>query len=195
MLEKARVAGNKPCLLTVDIGKFATKVCFRRRSCVRIAVMLHEKIKGELKEAMKEKNAVKLSVVRNLLAAFTNEAVTRGHKPDQLLTDEEALAVIKRLAKQRQDSIRQFTAGGRGDLAEAEQAEFAYLETYLPTMMGPEEIKPVVEKVIAALGLPAGRHGATTKADAGKVIGAAMKELKNRADGAAVKAVVDELLK
>jgi len=150
--------------------------------------MLHEKIKVELKEAMKEKNAVKLSVVRGLLAAFVNEAVTRGHKPDQLLTDEEALTVIKRLAKQRQDSIRQFTAGGRGDLAEAEQAELAYLETYLPAMMGPEEIKPVVEKVIAAL-------GATTKADAGKVIGAAMKELKNRAEGAAVKALVEELLK
>ena len=150
--------------------------------------MLHEKIKGELKEAMKEKNAVKLSVVRNLLAAFTNEAVTRGHKPDQLLTDEEALAVIKRLAKQRQDSIRQFTAGGRGDLAEAEQAELAYLETYLPAMMGPEEIKPVVEKVIAAF-------GATAKANAGKVIGATMKELKKRADGAAVKALVEELLK
>ena len=145
--------------------------------------MLHEKIKGELKEAMKEKNAVKLSVVRGLLAAFTNEAVTRGHKPDQLLTDEEALAVIKRLAKQRQDSVRQFTAGGRGDLAEA-----AYLETYLPAMMGPEEIKPVVEKVIAAF-------GATAKANAGKVIGATMKELKKRADGAAVKALVEELLK
>lgn len=147
---------------------------------------LHETIKGEMKEAMKEKNQVKLTVVRGLLSAFMNEAVTKGYKPDQLLGDEEALTVIKRLSKQRKDAIAQFKAGGREDLAENEQAELAYIETYLPQMMPREEIRKVAEQVITAMG--------ATKADMGKVIGAVVKETKGQADGGDVKAVVEELL-
>lgn len=147
---------------------------------------LHETIKGEMKEAMKEKNQVKLTVIRGLLSAFMNEAVTKGYKPDQLLGDEEALTVIKRLSKQRKDAIAQFKAGGREDLAENEQAELAYIETYLPQMMPREEIRKVAEQVITAMG--------ATKADMGKVIGAVVKETKGQADGGDVKAVVEELL-
>ncbi len=148
---------------------------------------LHETIKNAIKEAMKEKNSVKLTVIRGLISAFMNEAVTKGYKPDQILTDEEATAVIKRLAKQRKDAIAQFTAGGRSDLAESEQAELAYVETYLPATMPREEIKKVAEGVIAAM--------SATKADMGKVIGAVVKETRGQADGADVKAVVEELLK
>lgn len=139
-----------------------------------------------MKEAMKEKNQVKLTVIRGLLSAFMNEAVTKGYKPDQLLGDEEALTVIKRLSKQRKDAIAQFKAGGREDLAENEQAELAYIETYLPQMMPREEIRKVAEQVITAMG--------ATKADMGKVIGAVVKETKGQADGGDVKAVVEELL-
>ncbi len=148
--------------------------------------MLHEKIKGEVKEAMKEKNQVKLGVVRGIISAFMNEAVAKGYKPDGFLSDEEALAVIKRLSKQRKDSIAQFQAGGRADLAETEQAELAYIETYLPQMMSRDEIKKIATGVIANL--------SATKADLGKVIGAVVKETKGQADGADVKAVVEELL-
>ncbi len=149
---------------------------------------LHEQIKGEVKKAMLEKNQVKLGVVRGILSAFTNELVAKKHKPDELLGDEEAIAVIRRLAKQRQDSIGQFKNGGRADLAEQEEAELACLETYLPKLMSRDEIKKLAEAKKAELGVSA-------KGDAGKLTGALMKELKGKADGADVKAVVDELLK
>lgn len=150
-------------------------------------IMLHEKIKSEVKRAMLEKNPVKLAVVRGLLAALTNELVTLRRKPDETLDDEAALAVIRREAKKRKDSISQFETGGRADLADAEKAEFKYIEVYLPQLMSREEIKKV------ALAKKAGLKVAG-KADAGKFTGALMKELKGKADGAEVKAVVDEIL-
>lgn len=146
---------------------------------------LHEKIKGQVKEAMLEKNQVKLGVVRGLIAAFTNELVAKKRLPNELLTNDEALAVIKRAAKQRQDSIAQFTAGGRADLVESEEAELKIINTYLPQMMGREEIKKIAPDVLANF----------TKADMGKAIGALMKATKGQADGADVKAVVEESLK
>ncbi|HYC83146.1 MAG TPA: GatB/YqeY domain-containing protein [Candidatus Paceibacterota bacterium] len=149
--------------------------------------MLHEQIKGEIKEAMKAKDQLKLSVVRALVTAFMNEAVTKGKGPDGILSDEEALAVIKRAANQRKDAINQFTEGGRPELAEGEKAELAILEAYLPTMMSREEIKPIVQAKIAEFGV-------TDKSGAGKLTGAIMADLKGKADGGDVKAIVDELL-
>ena len=151
---------------------------------------LHEQIKGEMKEAMKEKNQVKLMAIRGLLSAFMNEAVAKKYKPDQILTDEEALAVIKRAVKQRQDAINQFTTGGRADLAENEKGELVYLEKYLPEMMSREEIKKIATAKKAELE----KAGASTPLSAGQFTGSLMKELKGKADGADVKAVVDELL-
>ncbi len=148
--------------------------------------MLHEKIKGEIKEAMKAKDAVKLSVVRGLITAFTNELVTKGKKPDDFLTDDETLAVIKRASKQRKDSIEQFTAGGRADLAESEQAELKIIESYLPAQMPREEIEKIAQVKIAEF------NG--DKSKAGMIVGAVMKETKGTADGAVVKEVVDQLL-
>lgn len=141
-----------------------------------------------MKDAMKEKNQPRLMAIRGLLSAFTNEAVSKKYKPDQILTDEEALAVIKRAVKQRKDAMAQFEAGGRADLAENEKGELGYLEKYLPQTMSREEIKKIAEAKKTELGI-------ASKADAGKFTGALMKELKGRADGADVKAVVDELLK
>ena len=152
---------------------------------------LHEQLKSEMKEAMKAKNAPKLATVRSLLAAFVSEGMTKGYKPDQLLTDAEALVVIKRASKQRKDAIDQFTAGGRADLAEAEQAELAFIETYLPTLMSRDEIKKVAEAKLKEIGpvkSPGDDHGA------GKFIGALMRDLNGKADGADVKAVAEELL-
>lgn len=148
---------------------------------------VHEQIKGEVKKAMLEKNQVKLSVIRGILSSFTNELVAKKRRPDELLGDEEAIIVIRRLAKQRKDSIEQFRNGGRADLAEAEEAELAHLETYLPKLMNREEIKKLAEAKKAELGVSA-------KSEAGKLTGALMKELKSKADGADVKAVVDEIL-
>jgi uncharacterized protein YqeY len=106
---------------------------------------IHQKIKSEIKEAMLAKNTEKLEVVRGLTAAFTNELVAKAKKPQDELTDEEALAVIRRAVKQRKDSIEQFKAGGRNDLAEKEGKELKILEIYLPQMMSLEDIEKIAK--------------------------------------------------
>lgn len=148
---------------------------------------LHESIKGELKEALKARDQVRLRTVRSMLTAFTNEAVATGKTPQDMLSDDEVHAVIKRLAKQRKESIVQYEAAGRDDLAEPEKEELAVLEAYLPQMMSREEIKPIAEAKIAELGV-------TDKSKMGVLIGALMKELGGKADGGDVKAVVEDLL-
>lgn len=94
--------------------------------------MLHQQIKDDVKRAMLEKNPLKLNTIRGLLAACTNELVAARRKPDEILTDDETFAVIRRAARQRQDSIEQFRAGGRQDLVDQETAEFTILKNYLP---------------------------------------------------------------
>jgi hypothetical protein len=148
---------------------------------------LHEQIKGEVKQAMLAKDTVKLSVVRGMVSAFTNELVATGKMPQDILDDAGVLKVIKKLANQRKDSIDQFEKGGRPELADGERAELAILEKYLPTLMSREEIKKVAIAKKEELGI-------TDKAKAGQLTGAIMKELAGQADGNDVKAVVEELL-
>jgi uncharacterized protein YqeY len=147
---------------------------------------LQEQIKGEVKEAMKAHDTVRLSVVRGMLAAFTNELVATGKTPQDMLDDAGVLKVIKRLSNQRKDSIEQFVAGGRPELADGERAELAILEKYLPTLMSREEIAFIARAKKNELGV-------TDKSKAGQLTGAIMKELAGKADGGDVKAVVDEL--
>lgn len=149
--------------------------------------MLQKNIQEELKEAMRSKDTVRLNVLRGLLSAFTNELVAKKRKPTESLTDEEAMEVIRRAVKQRKDSISQFEKGGRNDLADSEKAELAHLEKYLPKMMTPEEILPIVEAKMKELGV-------IDKSKSGLLTGALMKDLKGKADGADVKAVVDKLM-
>jgi uncharacterized protein YqeY len=148
---------------------------------------LHEEIKSSLKEAMKAKDAVKLRVIRGLLTAFMNELVANGKTPQDLLADEDALSVIKRSAKQRKESITQYQAAGRDELAAPEKEELEVLEAYLPTLMTQEEILPIAEAKKAELGVE-------DKSKMGILIGAVMKELGGKADGGDVKAVVENLL-
>ncbi len=149
---------------------------------------IQEDIKSQIKAAMIAKDALRLSVVRGISAAFTNELVAKMKKPQDALPDEDAMAVIKRLVKQRKDSIDQFTKGGRMDLVEGEKAELNILETFMPKMMSREEIKKI------ALAKKA-EFNVADKAGAGKLMGAIIKEAKGLADGSDVKAVVEELLK
>jgi uncharacterized protein YqeY len=144
----------------------------------------HETIKAELKEAMKAKEAVRLRVVRGLLTAFMNELVATSRTPQDLLTDDEAMAVIKRAAKQRKESITQYEAAGRPELAAPEKEELVILEGYLPQMMSIEEITPIVEAKKAELGID-------DKAKMGMLVGAVMKELAGKADGGDVKTAVE----
>ncbi|OHA81511.1 MAG: hypothetical protein A2675_03525 [Candidatus Yonathbacteria bacterium RIFCSPHIGHO2_01_FULL_51_10] len=149
--------------------------------------MIHQELRGQIKEAMRAKEVVKLSVLRGMLTAFTNELVAKGMKPQDELADDAALAVIKRLAKQRKDSIDQFVKGGRPELAEQEKEELAVLETYLPATMSKDEIRKVAETKKVELGV-------TDKAKMGMLMGAVIKELGGKADGNDVKQVVEELL-
>jgi uncharacterized protein YqeY len=149
--------------------------------------MLQTKMREEMKQAMIAKDAIKLSVVRGVLSGFTNELVTLGRMPQDALSDEEALKVILRIAKQRKDSIEQFRAGGREDLVIKEEEELAHLSPYLPIMMERSAIKPIAEQIKNDLGI-------TDKTKSGQLMATIMKELKGKADGNDVKAVVEELL-
>ena len=147
---------------------------------------LQTQIKESLKEAMKNKDAVRLSVVRGLSTAFMNELVATSRMPQDELSDEEVIAVITREAKRRKDAINQYVEGGREELAADEKAELAILQEYLPTLMSQDEIRPLAEAKIAEMG--------ADKTKAGQITGALMKDLKGKADGTDVKAVVDSLL-
>ncbi|OHA18515.1 MAG: hypothetical protein A2664_02660 [Candidatus Taylorbacteria bacterium RIFCSPHIGHO2_01_FULL_46_22b] len=147
---------------------------------------IHSDMQGKIKEAMKAKDAVRLSVVRGLVAAFMNELVAKKRKPTELLTDDEALAVIQRSVKQRKDSIEQFSKGGRQDLVEGETAELKVLQEFMPAQMSRDEIKKMVIAKKSELGI-------SDKKDVGKLMSAVMKELKGKADGGDVKAEVESL--
>jgi len=140
-----------------------------------------------MKEAMKAKDAVKLAVVRGLASAFTNELVKLGKMPQDELSDEDALGVIRKAVKQRKDSIEQFTNGGRPELAEPEKAELDILESYLPQMMSEEDVMAFAKVKLA-------EAGTIDKSKAGMFMGTLMKDLKGKADGDVVKKVVDSLI-
>lgn len=148
---------------------------------------LHTQIKEQLKEALKAHDAARLRTVRSMLTAFTNELVATNRKPQELLDDQGVLAVIKRLTKQRKDSIEQYEAANRFDLSQPEKEELAILESYLPQMLSRDQIRPIVEAKIA-------ETGAVDKAKMGMLIGSLMKEFNGKADGADVKAVVEEVI-
>lgn len=151
-----------------------------------IPMAIHETIKKGIPDALRAKDEVRLRTLRSLVTAMTNEVVAKKRKPDEFLTDEEAVAVLKRASNQRKDSITQFTNAGRAELAEPEHAELAIIEALLPAVMSREEIEPVAKAMIAQMN--------ADKSKAGMVMGAVMKELKGKADGGDVKAVVDALL-
>jgi len=148
---------------------------------------IHKQIKDGIKEAMIKKDALRLTVLRGLIAAFTNEMIAKKMTGDEI-SDEDAVAIIRRLVKQRKDSIEQFTKGGRADLVQNEEAEMKILDTFLPQLMSREEIVKIVEAKKAAA-------GEIDKAKLGQFMGTVMKELKGKADGTVVKEVIDELFK
>ena len=148
--------------------------------------MLQQQIKEEMRESMKAREETKTMVLKGLLSAFTNELVAQRKKPSEELPDADALNVIKKAVKQRKDSIEQFEKGGREDLASKEKAELEILNTYLPASMSKEEILKIAIAKKEELGID-------DKAKMGMLIGALMKDLKDKADGGDVKEVVEGL--
>lgn len=147
---------------------------------------LHQEIRDSLKEAMKAKEEARLRTIRHMLTAFTNEAVANGKTPQDQLNDEQVLSVIKRMAKQRKESITQYEAANRPELAVPEKEELEILESYLPQMMSQDEIRPIAETKKTELAID-------DKAKIGMLVGAVMKELAGKADGGDVKVVVESL--
>jgi uncharacterized protein YqeY len=149
-------------------------------------MMLATQIREDMKVAMKAKNDLAVQTLRGALAAFTNELVAKGKKPTDEIDDPMAIAVLKRLAKQRKDSAEQFGKGGRQELADKENAELKIIEAYVPRGASKEEIEKVARAKMVALGV----------ADAsgiGKLTGAVMKEFSGGADGNDVKEVLQSL--
>lgn len=148
---------------------------------------IHETLKKAIPDALRAHDEVRLRTLRSLVTAMTNEVVAKKRKPDEYLTDDEAIAVLKRASNQRKDSIEQFEKGGRPELAVPEKAELVIIDSHLPRMMPREEIETIARAKMAELGV-------SSKADAGRLTGTLMKELKGKADGGDVKVVVDTLL-
>lgn len=149
--------------------------------------MLVQKIRADMTAAMKARDDLRRDTLRGALAAFTNELVAKGRKPTEEMSDQDAVAVLKRLAKQRKDSAEQFSAGGRPELAEKESKELKIIEEYLPQTAGREEIEKVARAKMTELGI-------TDASGAGKLTGAVMKEFAGNADGNDVKDVIQKIL-
>ena len=145
-----------------------------------------ERIDGDIKEAMKAKQATRLGVLRMLKSALKNAAIEQGGA-EVRLDEAAAQAVLRKEAKKRQDSIEGFTKGGRQDLADKEQEELAVLAAYLPQQLTAAELEALVAGVIAEL-------GATSKAQMGQVMKAATEKAAGRADGRALSAAVSAKL-
>ena len=148
--------------------------------------MLQQKIKSDSTEAMKARDQLKLDTLRGLSTAFVNELVVLKKMPTDELPDDVALTVIRREVKKRKEAAEAFKTGGRTELAEKEEKERVILEAYLPAMMSREDIMKIAQAKKAEMGV-------TDKKEAGKFMGALMKELQGKADGADVKAVIDSL--
>jgi uncharacterized protein YqeY len=143
-------------------------------------------IRTDMENALRGGDKLRLEVLRGILAGFTNQLVAEKRPPQETLTDSEAETVITRLAKQRRDSIEQFTAGNRPDLAEKEAKELEILNEYLPAMMDKDAIRPVAAAKKAELDIQ-------DKSEMGKLMGILMKELKGKVAGDDVRTIVEEL--
>ncbi len=148
---------------------------------------IQDKIISDIKEAMKAKDQDKLRVLRSLKAKLMEKEISERKGGEAKLTDEQAVEVLMKAAKQRKESIDQFEDGGREDLAENEKKELKIIEAYLPEMMSEDEVRDVVKQKIEQL-------GASGMQDMGKVMGPLMGQLKGKADGSMVSRIVKEEL-
>ncbi len=145
---------------------------------------LKERINNDLKEAMKSGDKIRLNTVRSIRALILEFEKSGANKE---LSPEDEVKLLTSAAKKRKDSIEQFRNAGRNDLVEQEEAELKILLEYLPKQLSEEEIKSEVKKIIE-------ETGAKSKEDFSKVMPAAMKLLKGKADGNLVRKVVENLL-
>lgn len=146
---------------------------------------LFDQINNDIKEAMKAKDKVKLEALRNIKKYFLEAKTAPG--ANDTLTDETAIKIIQKLAKQGKDSAEIYIGQSRQDLADAEIAQVHVLEKYLPKQLSKEELEAQIKQIIT-------ETGATDGKDMGKVMGVATKKLAGIAEGRAISATVKQLL-
>lgn len=146
---------------------------------------LEAKVMEGMKDAMKTKNEALLRALRAIKAEIIKAKTEPG--ANGAVSEEGELKLLQRMAKQRKDSLEVFTTQGRADLAQKEQEELDIIEQFLPKQLGTDELKVILEKIIAEV-------GAAGPQDMGKVMGVATKQLAGQADGKVVSALVKELL-
>ncbi|GIN89663.1 MULTISPECIES: GatB/YqeY domain-containing protein [Bacillaceae] len=145
---------------------------------------LLDRLNEDMKQAMRNKEKEKLSVIRMLKASLQNEAIKQGNKQ---LSEDEELTVLSREVKQRKDSLHEFEKAGREDLAQKTREELEFVSYYMPEQLSEEAVEELVRNAIADT-------GASSKADMGKVMGALMPKVKGKADGALVSKLVQRHL-
>ncbi len=148
---------------------------------------LKDKISEDIKAAMKSKDKIRLETVRSIKKVLIEkESELRGKGRDSL-NEAEEMELLTKQAKQRRDSIEQYSKAGRDDLADKESQELAIIEEYLPKQLDDSEIAAVIDEIIAEV-------GASSSKDMGKVMGPAMQKLKGKADGKKVQELVKSKL-
>lgn len=151
-----------------------------------LLMTLQEQIRADLKNAMRSGDALRRDVLRMLESAVKNVAIEKKLERESV-DDGIVQDVIRRSVKQRRDSVEQYTQGGRADLAEKELQEIAVLQQYLPQALSEDELRTLVSKAVE-------ESGVIAMSDFGKAMGKAMQAVSGRAEGDAVKKVVQELL-
>ena len=144
---------------------------------------LKARINEDIKSAMKARDKLRLETVRSIKKTLLEKEVSLRPSGQEELTETQELELLSQVAKQRREAIEQYTQAGRLDLAEKEAAELGIIEEYMPRQCSEEEIAAAVDRIVAQV-------GATSLKDLGKVMGAAMQQLKGKADGKKVQAIV-----
>lgn len=144
---------------------------------------IFERIDLDLKEALKSRDELKLSVIRMIKASLKNRSIEKMGA----LTDDDVISVLSSMVKQRRDSIEQFSSAGRKDLAEKEEKELKIIQSYLPEQLSPQEIDSIIISAI-------NESGAKSHNDIGKVMKLVIPKIKGAADGKLVNQRVKELL-
>lgn len=144
---------------------------------------LLERLNEDMKQAMRNKEKEKLTVIRMIKASLQNEAIKLGKD----LNEEQELTVLSREVKQRKDSLHEFEKAGREDLVEKIRTELQYVELYMPKQLSEDEVSKIVAETVA-------ETGASSKADMGNVMAAIMPKVKGKADGSLVNKLVQQHL-
>ncbi len=145
---------------------------------------LTQRLRDDMKAALKSRSELRLATIRLLISALGYAQIEKGRE----LTDDEALAVVSKAAKQRRETIEMAKSGGRSDIAEKEAAELGIIEEYLPPALAVEEIEAAAKELATAMGL-------TDPKERGKLVGALMKRFPGRLDGKLAGSIAESVLR